>query len=309
MLPSFNVMICGIVASLALLAATGASVLAPQTRAGIGEMPELSRPMVQRLLADVDGSAQFHVQTLARRSEELGRLRELAIDNAAPADPPGHAEATAATQASGEETLVDASAFAPVPAATQGANSGNSGNSGNSTNSTDTANSTDAANSTDVAAALTAAVPPALPTPAAQPVQSPLPPPPAALPAQVAAIDPDQAAGAEGDAATLRGTALASAAPDVQVAAPAAEIPHEAAHAAPPAHAHFRRSPARPAKVASHRTSFHEARQSVPSQTVFTTFAFTGYNPVGFDSRTFKTKRFDHFVWYTSFPNRTRPFR
>jgi hypothetical protein len=77
MLPNFNVVIGGIIISIALLAATGASLIKPQSYTRIGETPEISRPVVQRMIADAESAARFHLLTVARRNEELGRLREL----------------------------------------------------------------------------------------------------------------------------------------------------------------------------------------------------------------------------------------
>jgi hypothetical protein len=76
MLPNFKVVICAIVFAVLLFAVTGAGVTVPETYTRIGAMPEVGRPMMQRMITDEPAQEQFHVQALARRSEELGRLLE-----------------------------------------------------------------------------------------------------------------------------------------------------------------------------------------------------------------------------------------
>jgi hypothetical protein len=73
MLPNFKIVIGGILIFVLLFAVTGAGVVTPQIYTRIGAMPEIGRPMVQRVIAD--DSAQ--VSTSLRRGDEL-RLHELA---------------------------------------------------------------------------------------------------------------------------------------------------------------------------------------------------------------------------------------
>jgi hypothetical protein len=77
MLPNFKIVICGVILFAILIAVTGAGVVTPQTYTRIGEMPEVGRPLMQRVIADEPGLAQFQRLTVTRRSEELARLREL----------------------------------------------------------------------------------------------------------------------------------------------------------------------------------------------------------------------------------------
>jgi hypothetical protein len=77
MLPNFKIVICGVILFVVLFAVTGAGVVTPQTYTRIGEMPEVGRPLMQRVIADEPGLAQFQRLTVTRRSEELSRLREL----------------------------------------------------------------------------------------------------------------------------------------------------------------------------------------------------------------------------------------
>src|SRR6266436_608072 len=87
MLPNLKILICGVVFALLLFAVTGAGVLLPESYTRVGEMPEVGRPMMQRMIADEPAQAQFHILTVARRSEELDRLRERAALEVAPAQP------------------------------------------------------------------------------------------------------------------------------------------------------------------------------------------------------------------------------
>jgi hypothetical protein len=57
---------------------TGSGLVTPETRTRIGEMPEIGRPMVQRMIPEQAGQAQFAALDLSRRAEEIGRLRDLA---------------------------------------------------------------------------------------------------------------------------------------------------------------------------------------------------------------------------------------
>src|SRR5258708_8983907 len=79
MLPNFTVVICGAVLTVIMLAVTGSGLITPETRTRIGEMPEVGRPMMQRMIAEPAGQAQFATLALSRRAEELGRLRDLVV--------------------------------------------------------------------------------------------------------------------------------------------------------------------------------------------------------------------------------------
>src|ERR1700736_1853289 len=77
MLPDFKIVICGVILFVILFAVTGAGVVTPQTYTRIGEIPEVGRPLMQRVIADEPGLTQFQRLTVTRRGEELSRLREL----------------------------------------------------------------------------------------------------------------------------------------------------------------------------------------------------------------------------------------
>lgn len=79
MLPNLKILICGIVFGLLLFAITGAGVMLPDSYSRVGEVPQIGRPMMQRMIADEPAQAQFYTMTVARRSEELERLRERAV--------------------------------------------------------------------------------------------------------------------------------------------------------------------------------------------------------------------------------------
>jgi len=87
MLPNLKILIGGVVFALFLFAVTGTGVLLPESYTRVGEMPEIGRPMMQRMIADEPAQAQFHIMTVARRSEELDRLRERSARDVAPAQP------------------------------------------------------------------------------------------------------------------------------------------------------------------------------------------------------------------------------
>jgi len=85
MLPNLKILICGAVFALLLFVVTGAGVMLPESYTRVGEIPQVGRPMMQRMIADEPAHAQFHVLTLARRNEELDRLRERAALEVVPA--------------------------------------------------------------------------------------------------------------------------------------------------------------------------------------------------------------------------------
>jgi len=78
MLPNFTIVICGAILTVMMLAVTGSGLVTPETRTRIGETPEIGRPMVQRMIPEQAGQAQFAALDLSRRAEEIGRLRDLA---------------------------------------------------------------------------------------------------------------------------------------------------------------------------------------------------------------------------------------
>jgi hypothetical protein len=83
MLPNFTVVICGAILTVLMLAVAGSGLIDPETRTRIGAMPEVSRPMMQRMIAEP--AARFAALEAARRAEELMRLRDLAPAVAVPA--------------------------------------------------------------------------------------------------------------------------------------------------------------------------------------------------------------------------------
>jgi hypothetical protein len=94
MLPNFKIVICGVILFVLLFAVTGAGIVTPQSYTRIGKMPEVSRSLMQRVIADEPGLAQFQRLTVTRRSEELSRLLELAAPTLVPEAPvaPGNDE-------------------------------------------------------------------------------------------------------------------------------------------------------------------------------------------------------------------------
>jgi len=118
MLPNLKIMIGAVMFAVILFAVTGAGVFMPGTYTRIGEMPEIGRPMMQRMIADEPAQAQFHILTLTRRSEELDRLRERAALEVAPllalASPEPDAPKPAVIESPDPGTIVAAAAVAPV---------------------------------------------------------------------------------------------------------------------------------------------------------------------------------------------------
>jgi hypothetical protein len=88
MLPSYKTVIGVVLLSAVLFVMTGSGVVMPDTYTRIGEMPEISRPMMQSMITDGAGQARFHLLNLTRRAEELDRLRMVAAleVDALPAD-------------------------------------------------------------------------------------------------------------------------------------------------------------------------------------------------------------------------------
>jgi hypothetical protein len=78
MLPNFTIVICGAILTVMMLAVAGSGLITPETRTRIGEMPEVGRPMMQRMISEPAGQAQFAALEVSRRAEEIGRLRDLA---------------------------------------------------------------------------------------------------------------------------------------------------------------------------------------------------------------------------------------
>jgi hypothetical protein len=92
MLPNLKILICGVVFGPLLFAVTGAGVLLPDSNTRVGEMPEIGRPMMQRMIAEEPAQAQFRIMTVARRGEELERLRERSAVEVAPVFAPAQLE-------------------------------------------------------------------------------------------------------------------------------------------------------------------------------------------------------------------------
>ena len=92
MLPNFTVVICGAVLTVLMLAVAGSGLIDPQTRTRIGAMPEIGRPMMQRMITEPAARGQFAAIETSRRAEELMRLRDLAPAVAEPAPSAEHDE-------------------------------------------------------------------------------------------------------------------------------------------------------------------------------------------------------------------------
>jgi hypothetical protein len=52
MLPNFTVVICGAILTVLMLAVAGSGLIDPETRTRIGAMPEVGRPMMQRMITE-----------------------------------------------------------------------------------------------------------------------------------------------------------------------------------------------------------------------------------------------------------------
>jgi hypothetical protein len=124
MLPDFKIVICGVILFVILFAVTGAGVVTPQTYTRIGEMPEVGRPLMQRVIADEPGLAQFQRLTVTRRGEELSRLRELPAPTLVAEAPvaPGNDDPPKPAMIEGPDgaTIVATIEAAPAPSAPAG---------------------------------------------------------------------------------------------------------------------------------------------------------------------------------------------
>jgi hypothetical protein len=117
MLPNFTIVVCGAVLTVIMLAVTGSGLITPETRTRIGAMPEVGRPMMQHLIAEPAGQAQIAMLEVARRAEELGRLRDLApsVPGPAPAVADDERPAEPATAQSPGEPAAPAIATPAAP--------------------------------------------------------------------------------------------------------------------------------------------------------------------------------------------------
>jgi hypothetical protein len=117
MLPNVKVVICAVMFAVILFLMTGAGVVTPDTFTRIGEMPEISHPMMQRMIAEEPAQAQVLMSTLARRNEELDRLyeRAAALEIAPPVAP---AKTEPEPVASAVSEAADVNAIAATVAAT-----------------------------------------------------------------------------------------------------------------------------------------------------------------------------------------------
>jgi hypothetical protein len=118
MLPNFTIVVCGVVLTVIMLAVTGSGLITPETRTRIGAMPEVGRPMMQHLIAEPAGQAQIAMLEVARRAEELGRLRDLppSVPGPAPAVADDERPAEPATAQSPGEPAATAIATPAAPA-------------------------------------------------------------------------------------------------------------------------------------------------------------------------------------------------
>ena len=115
MLPNFTVVICGAVLTVLMLAVAGSGLIDPQTRTRIGAMPEIGRPMMQRMIVEPAARGQFAALETSRRAEELMRLRDLAAAVVEPA--PGAEHDDRATEEPAAPALQPPSDTSAAPAA------------------------------------------------------------------------------------------------------------------------------------------------------------------------------------------------
>jgi hypothetical protein len=156
MLPNFTIVICGAILTVMMLAVTGSVLVTPETRTRIGEMPEIGRPMVQRMIPEQAAQAQFAALDLSRRAEEIGRLRDLA--------PPALVSEPAPAARDDELVREPAKDPAPEPVAAE--------------------------HPDETAAPVVTAAPPAPPAPVVVAAAAPAPPPPAAPPPALSPAPP-----------------------------------------------------------------------------------------------------------------------
>lgn len=71
MIPNLNVVICGILLSVVVLAATGAGIITPETYKRIGETSQAGPPMTQRLATNEAARVPFSAAVAPHRSEEI----------------------------------------------------------------------------------------------------------------------------------------------------------------------------------------------------------------------------------------------
>jgi hypothetical protein len=224
MLPNLKIVICAVMFAVIAFAVTGAGVHLPETYTRIGEMPEIGRPMMQRMITDEPAQAQFHILTLTRRAEELDQLRERSALEIVPVFAPANPEPDIPKPAVIENPNPDAIAAVPAlqPSGAMGTVQGNA--SGNASGI-----ASDSVQARPVAANLDGAS--ATPLPAAVPGIDPAQ--AAVLPAAVPDADPVQVA-------ALPPTADAK--PPEPLSGPHARVPHvrPAAKATAPKHSFHR---------------------------------------------------------------------
>lgn len=118
MLPNFTIVVCAAVLTVIMLAVTGSGLITPETRTRIGAMPEVGRPMMQGMITEEAGRMQFAVLELSRRTEELGRLRDLVapapVAGPATAFPDGEPGREAAREPVAIEPPAEPAAAAPA---------------------------------------------------------------------------------------------------------------------------------------------------------------------------------------------------
>jgi hypothetical protein len=212
MLPNFTVVTCGAILTVLMLVVAGSGLIDPQTR--IGAMPEIGRPMIQRMIAEPPARGQFAALEVSRRAEELRRLRDLAP---VVSDPAAVGERNASVQPATESPASEAAArevAAPESAAPAPSLPSNAA----------------APASTEIVPTVAEAAPAAVAPPPARTEAAPT---VATEAVQAAIVEPTPAAAAK--AAPAQDTAGAPAPNDAKLAAPSAgETPPAAPSIAPP---------------------------------------------------------------------------